>query len=101
MDMDRLTRSARGSSIRVSSSTRKRVALLVAKLKVSSQQDVIAPALGPLEHRVFWEGFEEEAKAYLASHPKERAERNRDAGTSADGRKARPGNRRTRLQPHG
>jgi predicted transcriptional regulator len=90
MDMDRLTRSARGSSIRVSSSTRKRVALLVAKLKASSQQDVIDQALAQLEHRVFWEGFEEEAKAYLASHPKERAERNRYAGTSSDGMKARP-----------
>src|ERR1035441_10713966 len=67
MDMDRLTRSARGSSIRVSSSTRKRVALLVAKLKASSQQDVIDQALAQLEHRVFWEGFEEEAKAYLRS----------------------------------
>ena len=90
MDMDRLTRSARGSSIRVSSSTRKRVALLVVKLKASNQQDVIDRALDQLEHKVFWEGFEEEATAYLASYPKEHAERNRYAGTSSDGMKARP-----------
>jgi predicted transcriptional regulator len=79
-----------GSSIRVSSSTRTRVAALAVKLKASSQQDVIDQALDQLEHRVFWEGFEEEARAYLASHPKERAERDRYAGTSSDGMKARP-----------
>jgi hypothetical protein len=84
--MDRLS----GSSIRVSSSTRKRVAVLVTKLKASSQQDVIDRALDQLERRVFWEGFEEEAKAYLAAHPKERAERHRYAGTSSDGMKAKP-----------
>jgi len=38
-----------------------------------------------LEHKTFWEGFEEEAKTYLASYPKERAERDRYAGTSSDG----------------
>jgi hypothetical protein len=84
--MDRLS----GSSIRVSSSTRKRVVDLAAKLKASNQQDVIDRALDQLEHKVFWEGFEEEAKAYLASHPKEHAERDRYAGTSSDGMKARP-----------
>jgi hypothetical protein len=51
---------------------------------------VIDRALDQLEYKVFWEGFEEEAKAYLASHPKERAERDRYAGTSSDGMKARP-----------
>ena len=81
--MDRLS----GSSIRVSSSTRKRVAVLVTKLKASSQQDVIDRALDQLERRVFWEGFEEEARAYLAVHPKERVERHRYAGTSSDGMK--------------
>ena len=83
--MDRVS----GSSIRVSPSTRKRVAALAVKLKASSQQDVIDQALDQLEHRVFWEGFEEEAKAYLASYPKERSERDRFAGTSSDGMKAR------------
>jgi hypothetical protein len=86
MDMNRSS----GSSIRVSAATRKRVADLVVKLKASNQQDVIDRALEQLEHRVFWEGFEEEAKAYLASYPKERAERDRYAGTSSDGVKARP-----------
>jgi len=85
MDMDRLSR----SSIRVSAATRKRVADLAVKLKASNQQDVIDQAINQLEHRVFWEGFEEEAKAYLASYPKERAERDRYAGTSSDGVKAR------------
>jgi predicted transcriptional regulator len=73
-----------GSSIRVSSSTRKRVALLAAKLKAGSRQDAIDQALDQLEHKVFWEGFEEEAKAYMASYPEERAERNRYAATSSD-----------------
>jgi hypothetical protein len=59
-------------------------------LKASNQQDVIDRAIAQLEHRVFWEGFEEEAKAYLASYPKEHAERDRYAGTSSDGVKARP-----------
>ena len=83
--MDRLSR----SSIRVSAATRKRVADLAVKLKASNQQDVIDQAINQLEHRVFWEGFEEEAKAYLASYPKERAERDRYAGTSSDGVQAR------------
>jgi predicted transcriptional regulator len=86
MSMDRLS----GSSIRVSAATRKRVADLAVKLKASNQQDVIDQAIDQLEHRVFWEGFEEEAKAYLESYPKERAERDRYAGTSSDGVKARP-----------
>ena len=84
--MDRLS----GSSIRVSATTRKRVARLAVRLKASNQQEVIDQALDQLEHRVFWEGFEEEAKAYLASHPKERAERDCYAGTSSVGMKARP-----------
>ena len=86
MDMDRSS----GSSIRVSATTRKRVALLAVKLKASNQQDVVDRALDQLEDKVFWEGFEEEAEAYLASYPKERAERDRYAGTSSDGMKARP-----------
>ena len=85
-----MKRRVSGSSIRVSSSTRKRVALLAVRLKASSQQDVIDRALDQLERKVFWEGFEEEAKAYVASHPQEHAERNRYAGTSSDGMKARP-----------
>ncbi|MBI4909894.1 MAG: hypothetical protein HY820_40120 [Acidobacteria bacterium] len=84
--MDRLS----GSSVRVSPSNRKRVAALATELKATSQQEVIDRALDQLEHRVFWEGFEEEAQAYLASHPEERAERDRYAGTSSDGIKARP-----------
>jgi hypothetical protein len=82
--MDRVS----GSSIRVSAATRKRVAGLARKLKASNQQDVIDQALDQLERRLFWEGFEEEAKAYLASYPKERTERDRFAGTSSDGMKA-------------
>jgi hypothetical protein len=85
MDMDRSS----GSSIRVSATTRKRVALLAVKLKACNQQDVVDRALDQLEDKVFWEGFEEEAEAYLASYPKERTERDRYAGTSSDGMKAR------------
>ena len=59
------------------------------RLQASSHQDVIDRALDQLEHKVFWGGFEEEAKAYLASHPKEHEERKRYAGTSSDGMKAK------------
>jgi hypothetical protein len=83
--MDRVS----GSSIRVSAATRRRVASLAKKLKASNQQDVIDQALNQLERRLFWEGFDEEAKSYLASYPKERKERDRFAGTSSDGMKAR------------
>jgi hypothetical protein len=58
-------------------------------VKVSSQQDVIDLALDKLEHSLFWEGFEEEARAYLAAYPQERNERDRYAGTSADRMKGR------------
>jgi len=77
------------SSIRVSASTRQRVGDLAVRLKVSSQQDVIDRALDKLEHSLFWEGFEEEARAYLAAYPQERNERDRYAGTSADRMKER------------
>jgi hypothetical protein len=58
-------------------------------LKASNQQDAIDRALDKLEHSLFWEGFEEEAQAYLAAYPQERNERNRYAGTSADRMKGR------------
>ena len=87
--MNRSVQGASGSSIRVSPATRKRVAHLTAKLKASSQQDVIDQALNQLEQKVFWEGFEDEAKSCLAAHPKERAERGHYVGTSSDGMKAR------------
>jgi len=54
-------------------------------MKAASQQDVIERALNKLEHSLFWEGFEEEARAYLAAYPEERDERRRYAGTSTDG----------------
>jgi hypothetical protein len=83
--MDRVS----GSSIRVSSTTRKRVIDLAVKLKASNQEEVIDRALDQLEQTLFWEGFDEEAKAYLTSYPEERAERDRYAGTASDGMKAR------------
>ena len=58
-------------------------------LKVSSQQDAIDRALDKLEHSLFWEGWEEEAGAYLAAYPQERNERDRYAGTPADRMKGR------------
>jgi len=58
-------------------------------LKVSSQQDVIDLARDKLEHSLFWEGFEEEARAYLAAYPQERNERDRYAGTSVGRMKGR------------
>ena len=59
---------------------------------VSSQQDAIDLALDKLEHSLFWKGFEEEARAYLAGYPQERNERDQFAGTSADRMKGRPAN---------
>jgi hypothetical protein len=76
-----------GCSIRVSSSIRKRVGDLAVLLKATSQQEVIDRALNQLEHTLFWEGFEEEAKAYLAAYPQELRDRKRYGGTSADGMK--------------
>jgi hypothetical protein len=85
-----------GSSIRVSSSTRKRVGELAVLLQAASQQEVIDRALDKLERTLFWEGFEEEARAYLAAYPQELQDRKRYGGTSADGmkgRRERPGGR--------
>jgi hypothetical protein len=55
---------------------------------VPSQQEAIDRALEKLEHSLFWEGFEEEARAYLAAYPQERNERDWFAGTSTDGMKS-------------
>ena len=35
------------------------------RLHASSQQEVVERALEALEHRLFWEGFDDEAQAYL------------------------------------
>ncbi len=78
-----------GSSIRVSPSTRRRVSRLAAKLNVSSQQEVIERALDKLEHTIFWEGFDEEAKAYLEAFPDEYRERALFGHTSIDGIRAK------------
>ena len=56
---------------------------------VPSQREAVDRALDKLEHSLFWEGFEEEARAYLAAYPQERSERDRYAGTSADRIKGR------------
>jgi hypothetical protein len=78
-----------GVSIRVSSATRKRVGELAVRLKAASQQEVIDRAPDKLEHTLFWAGFDEEAKAYLAAYPREMQDRKRYGGTSADGMKGR------------
>lgn len=77
------------SSIRVSSQTRRRVGDLVLKLHASSQQEVIDRALDRLEQTLFWEGFEQEVRAYLTAYPQEETDRTRYAGTSGDGLKGR------------
>jgi hypothetical protein len=78
-------RSPAPSSIRVSAQTRRRVGALAARLKLASQQEVIDRALDELEHRLFWDGFEEDARAYRKAFPEEDQERARYAGTSGDG----------------
>jgi predicted transcriptional regulator len=72
------------SSIRVSAATRKRVGQLASHLHVSSQEEVLELALRRLEREVFWEGFDQEACAYLEAHPGEQAERASYSGTALD-----------------
>lgn len=57
------------------------------KLHASSQQEVIDRELDQLEQTLFWEGFEQEAKAYLAAYRQEETHRTSYAGTSGDGLK--------------
>ena len=80
----RMARST-SSSIRVSSQTRRRVSHIARRLHASSQQDVIDRALDALEHRLFWEGFDGEAKAYLEQYPHEMLERRKFGQVSGDG----------------
>jgi hypothetical protein len=82
-------RSHAPSSIRVSAQTRRRVGALVARLKLASQQEVIDRALDELERRLFWDGFEEDVRAYRKAFPEEDQERARYAGTSGDGLRER------------
>ena len=82
-------RSHAPSSIRVSAQTRRRVGTLAARLKLASQQEVIDRALDEMEHRLFWDGFEEDARAYRKAFPEEDQERARYAGTSGDGLRER------------
>ena len=72
------------SSIRVSAATRKRVGQLATRLHFSSQEEVLELALRRLERDFFWEGFDQEARAYLEAHPGEPAERASYAGTAGD-----------------
>jgi predicted transcriptional regulator len=76
---------ASSSSIRVSAHTRKRVGDLARRMRAASQQEVIERALDRLERQLFWEGFDEEASAYLNSYPGERAERDKYGRISGDG----------------
>jgi len=71
--------------MRVSAAIRRRAGALASRLKLSSQQEVIDRALTELENRLFWEGFDEEARDYRRAYPAEEEERSRFAGTSSDG----------------
>lgn len=73
------------SSIRVSSHTRRRVSELARRMRASSQQEVIERALDRLERQLFWEGFDEEATAYLNAYPGEGSERDKYGRISGDG----------------
>lgn len=77
------------SSIRVSSDTRRRIAELARRTGAGSQQGVIQRALDKLEQQLFWEGFDEEATAYLKAHPGERTERDRYGRIAGDALKGR------------
>ena len=58
-------------------------------MRAASQQEVIERALDRLEQQLFWEGFDEEAMAYLKAYPGERAERDKYGKISGDGLKGR------------
>jgi hypothetical protein len=73
-----------GSSIRVSPAARKRIATSVGHLQVKNQQEVSGRALDHLEHYLFWQGFDDEAKKYLAQYPQEKEERRRFSATASD-----------------
>jgi hypothetical protein len=73
------------SSIKVSAVTRRRVSSLARRLKLSNQEQVIDRALDLLERSLFWEGFDDEAKAYLARYPQESNERMIFGQISGDG----------------
>lgn len=76
-----------GSSIRVSPKTRRRVGHLARRLGAATHQQVIDNALDALERRLFWEGFDQEAKEYLDRYPAEAIERERFGHAAADGLK--------------
>src|SRR5579859_3195610 len=69
MQDNRIMQNPKGSSIRVSSVIRRRVGSLARRLKASSQEEVIDRALDALERAVFWQGFNDEAEAYLKKYP--------------------------------
>lgn len=72
------------SSIRVSAATRSRLREIARNLKAGSQQEVIDRALDQVEHRLFWEGFDQEARGYLEAAPEEEKERRAFSATLAD-----------------
>ena len=76
-----------GSSIRVSPRTRRRVGQLACRLGAGTHQQVIDDALDALERRLFWEGFDQEAKEYLERYPAESLERESFGHAAADGLK--------------
>jgi hypothetical protein len=69
----------------VSAGTRRRVGSLARRLQLSNQQQVIDRALDLLERNLFWEGFEQEAKAYLEAYPREEQERATFGQVAGDG----------------
>jgi hypothetical protein len=84
MQDNQIMQNPKGSSIRVSSVTRRRVGSLAHRLKASSQEEVIDRALDALERPMFWQGFEGEAEAYLKKYSQELAERNTFGQVSGD-----------------
>jgi hypothetical protein len=54
-------------------------------LKLNNQEQVLDRALGMLERSLFWDGFNDEAKAYLQRYPQEADERAVFGQVSGDG----------------
>lgn len=73
------------TTVRVSPETNEKLNKLAERLG-SSKRTVIDQALAALEKQLFWEGWDEEAAAYLATHESlEERERESFAGTHRDG----------------
>jgi predicted transcriptional regulator len=76
---------SQGRTVRIDIETNERLNKLAQRLG-SNKREVIEQALDAPEKQLFWQGWDEEAAAYLAAHgEREERERGSFAGTLRDG----------------